>query len=202
MSRSVIQEVTTEADGFGAWRATVSFTHALSESDPRREFNLQAQMPNIRRAARKAIIDEITVREQKTNESESAARSRVSQSLGRLHIIGSQVDAMNRWHSIAFSERQTDEPAYGALRASADRIVSLLKKLKASRTRTEGLRLATQIRRQIGQIDRPGSKPITAIIDRNAELYDLLDKGVSDAAQRRELTTEVSDLGTALNRLL
>lgn len=206
MSRSVIEEVSTEADGFGLWLATVEFTHALSESDPRREFNLQAQLSNIRRAARKAIIDEIVAREQKMNESESAARARVSISLGRLHIIDSDVDAMNRWHSITLSEdsgnqRQSEDPVYEALQARSNRIVSLLKELRTSQARTEALGLATQIRRRIGQIDRPRSKNVPGIIDRNAELYDLIDREVSDAPQRRQLTTEISDLGRSLELL-
>lgn len=206
MSRSVIADVSTEADGFGLWLATVEFTHALSESDPRREFNLQAQLSNIRRAARKAIIDELVAREQKTNESESDARARVSVSLERLHIIDSDVDAMNRWHSITLSEspvrrRPPEDPILEALRSRSGRIVSLLKKLRTSQTRTEALGLATQIRRRIGQIDKPRSKSVPGIIDRNAELYDLIDKEVSDAPQRRQLTTEISDLGRSLELL-
>ena len=206
MSRSVIKEVRTEADGFGLWMATVEFTHALSESDPRREFNLQAQLSNIRRAARKAIIDELVAREQKTNESESAARARVSISLGRLHIIDSDVDAMNRWHSITLSEdsgnqRQSEDPVYEALQARSNRIVSLLKELRTSQARTEALGLATQIRRRIGQIDGPRSKGVSGIIDRNAELYDLIDREISDAPRRRQLTTEISDLGRSLELL-
>lgn len=51
--------VTTHADGFGNWHATVTFPHTLSESDPRPEFNLGAQWSRIRGLARRAIVREV-----------------------------------------------------------------------------------------------------------------------------------------------
>lgn len=97
-------QIKTFANGLGQWRAAVTFPHSLSETDYRRGYNLQRQLPNFRRKARLAIIDEITSREQKTTESFDEARARVKASLGNLRIVAQNIDSMNRWHGVTFGE--------------------------------------------------------------------------------------------------
>ena len=72
-------QISTFANGAGQWRATVTFEHTLSESDPRPEFNLGAQWATIRRRARQAIVRAITEREQ-------------------------NIDSLNRWHGVTLGE--------------------------------------------------------------------------------------------------
>lgn len=97
-------QISTFANGAGQWRAEVTFEHTLSESDPRPEFNLGAQWANIRRRARKAILREITEREQKTHETYAEALARCNASLGRLQVIEQHIDSMNRWHGVTLGE--------------------------------------------------------------------------------------------------
>ena len=97
-------QISTFANGAGQWRATVTFEHTLSESDPRSEFNLGVRWANIRRRARRAIVRAITEREQKTHESYAEARGRVNASLGRLQVIEQNIDSMNRWRGVTLGE--------------------------------------------------------------------------------------------------
>lgn len=101
---SVIETVTTSADGYGRWRAKVEFSRGLSESDPREEFNLGHHWPNIRRRARDAIVNELVAREQKTTETHLTAERRIRASLGRLEVAKQDIDSMNIWYGVTFSE--------------------------------------------------------------------------------------------------
>ena len=96
--------ITTYANEAGQWRAEITFDHTMSESDPRAEFNVARQMPNLRRRARRAIINAITEREQKTTETYSEARGRVAASLGRLRIIKQNINSINLWHGVTIGE--------------------------------------------------------------------------------------------------
>lgn len=97
-------EITAYADAYGRWAAEVSFPHTLSESDPRPEFNINHQLPGIRRQARTAIVRELTEREQKTTESWQEAAARVRASLPNLKVLTQNIDSMNRWHGITLGE--------------------------------------------------------------------------------------------------
>lgn len=99
----IVAAVSTYADGFGRWCASVTFVRTLSESDTRPQFNVAAQLRVIRRAARKALLTELLAREQKTHETEKEARTRLSRSL-RLEIAGHNIDSLNRWHGMTFRE--------------------------------------------------------------------------------------------------
>lgn len=101
---SVVNSVTTFADGFGRWQAHIGFSRTLSESDPRAEFNLNAQWKSIRARARTAIVAEIIAREQKTGETRSNAEHRVRMSLPKLVVIDQDIDSMNCWHGITLGE--------------------------------------------------------------------------------------------------
>lgn len=96
--------VNTYADYKGFWRAEIRFNNTKSYSDSRSGFNLYSAISYARRLARKAIIDEITAREQRTHESYEQARARVSDSLPRLHVIRQNIDSLNRWHGITLGE--------------------------------------------------------------------------------------------------
>lgn len=101
----IVESVCTTADGFGRWSATVHFAHTLSETDTRPQFNLDTRIRTIRRAARDAIVRELVLREQKTNESHAAAEQRVRKSL-RLEISDQIVDSLNRWRGITYREKE------------------------------------------------------------------------------------------------
>lgn len=203
MARSVIEKVITSANGFGLWSAKVVFAHTLSESDPRREFNIQAQLSNIRRAARKAIISELVAREQTVGESDASVRTRVSKSLGRLEITASDLDSMNCWHSITFSEpvRETPEDTIAELRRRSQLIVTLLKGLRTNVVRSSTIALAVQNHRRIDNLASDNTAATSALLDNNAALYDIVDAGIEDPVLRKELTTEISDFGTHLQRM-
>lgn len=203
MTRSVIEKTITSANGFGLWSAKVVFTHTLSESDPRREFNIQAQLSNIRRAARKAIINELVAREQTTNETEASARARVGKSLGRLEVTASDVDAMNCWHSITLGEPTTPDKmeTVAELRRRSELVITLLKGMRTSMTRGSCLALAIQNHRRIDNLGKENPRAVSAILSTNAELYDLVDAGVIDPVLRKQLTTEISDFGSQLERM-
>lgn len=97
--------VSTFTNGFGDWRARVDFSHTLSETDPREEFNLDVQWARIRRAARRAIVREIATREQTTRETLAMAESRVRETLPRLEVIEQHVwHSLNTWHGVTFGE--------------------------------------------------------------------------------------------------
>lgn len=96
--------VTTFTNGFGDWRARVDFSHTLSESDPREEFNLGTQWARIRRAARNAIVRELAEREQTTRETLAMAERRIRETLPRLDVIEQHVYADNTWHGITLGE--------------------------------------------------------------------------------------------------
>lgn len=101
---SVIETVTASADGYGTWSAHIEFSRGLSESDPREEFNLGHHWANIRRRARNTIVDELVAREQKTTETRLDAERRIRASLGRLQVAKQDIDSMNIWHGVTFSE--------------------------------------------------------------------------------------------------
>lgn len=101
----IVESVSTSADGFGRWSATALFTHTLSETDTRPQFNLGTRIPVIRRAARDAIVRELMLREQKVGESPDAVEQRVRKSL-RLEISGQIVDSLNRWRGITYREKE------------------------------------------------------------------------------------------------
>lgn len=103
-AQSLTLTVSTFTNGFGDWRARVDFSHTLSESDPREEFNIGAQWARIRRAARRAIVREIAEREQKTRETLAMAERRVREALPRLDVIERHVYADNTWHGITLGE--------------------------------------------------------------------------------------------------
>lgn len=96
--------VETFTNGFGEWRAVVNFSHTLSESDTRPEFNLDVQWPRIRRAARNAIVAEIAVREQRSRETFSEACARVRATLPRLNVIKQHVYGTGAWHGVTLGE--------------------------------------------------------------------------------------------------
>ncbi|WP_155838696.1 hypothetical protein [Arthrobacter castelli] len=100
----MISTINTFADGFGRWRALVIFTHSLSESDLRPEFNLGHRWPRLRARARAMILNDLVDREQKTGESRPDAELRVGQSLPRLVVIAREIDSLNRWHGVTFGE--------------------------------------------------------------------------------------------------
>ena len=97
-------QINTFANGAGQWRAQVTFDCALSESDPRPEFNLGAQWAPIRRRARQAVVRAIAEREQRTHESYAEARERVNASLGRLQVIDQSIDSLGRWRGVTLGE--------------------------------------------------------------------------------------------------
>jgi len=101
---SIVSRTSAWADTFGHWHARITFSHTLSESDPRAEFSLQRWWPRIRRIARDAIVHEITDREQKTGEPYAAAERRVRASLPRLVVVTQNVDSLGRWHGVTLSE--------------------------------------------------------------------------------------------------
>ena len=84
--------VTTHADGFGNWHATVTFPHSMSESDPRPAFNLGHNWGYLRRIARAAIVREVQ------------SRQSTPVHIKRLEVTGSKMDAQNCWHSVTFGE--------------------------------------------------------------------------------------------------
>lgn len=96
--------VNTYANSQGHWRAEVRFNNTKSYSDTRPGFNLHSAISYARRLARKAIVEEITAREQRTYETYEQARVRVSHSLPRLHVIRQNIDSLNRWHGITLGE--------------------------------------------------------------------------------------------------
>ena len=96
--------VATSANSFGMWRARIDFSHTLSESDNRPEFNLNFQWARIRRRARTAILSEIADREQKTGETRSDVETRVRASLRDLQVIEQHVYSDNTWHGVTLGE--------------------------------------------------------------------------------------------------
>lgn len=106
------EPVQTWADGFGLVHARVRFTAALSESDPHTPFNLEAQMPRIRSAARQAVIDFLTERGARTGESPDQTRERLRACVRiRPHRI--HADALNLIHGIEFIECSGEDPLEG-----------------------------------------------------------------------------------------
>lgn len=97
-------DVSTFTNGFGDWRAKVSFSHTLSDSDPREEFNLGAQWARIRRVARNAIVREIAGRERKPGESLKDAQSRVRGTFPNLDVIDQHVNVSGTWYGVTFGE--------------------------------------------------------------------------------------------------
>lgn len=97
--------VSTFTNGFGDWRARVEFSHTLSESDPREEYNLGAQWARIRRVARRAIVRAIAEREQTTRETLATAILRVTETLPRLAVIDARMSpGMNTWEGVTIGE--------------------------------------------------------------------------------------------------
>src|SRR5699024_6859544 len=101
---SVIDSISTSADGYGRWRAKVEFSRTLSESDPREEFSLHHHWPTVRLRARKAIVDELVQREQKTGECRGAAQRPLTHGLPNLVVISQDIDSMNCWHGVTLGE--------------------------------------------------------------------------------------------------
>lgn len=96
--------VTTFTNGYGDWRARVTFSHTLSENDPRPAFNLDAQWSRIRRAARRAIVREIAEREQRAREATSDVIARVNASLPRLSVIEQHAHGTGAWYGVTIGE--------------------------------------------------------------------------------------------------
>lgn len=101
---SIVESCQPFANGFGKWRAKITFTHSLSENDPRESFNVKSYWSRLRRRARRDIITELLSREQKTNETELEARGRISKSLGTLIVIEQNISAQNLWYGVTFGE--------------------------------------------------------------------------------------------------
>lgn len=100
-------EITTEVtlNGEGLVRVYVSFLPGgLSESDPRPEFNLQAQWPGIRRKARNAAVKFLAEREQKTTETFIQAKQRVRKTMGNLEVIKQNITSTNVWLGVTLGE--------------------------------------------------------------------------------------------------
>lgn len=99
-------KTTTEtwADGFGNWHARVEFEPALSVNDSRREFNLDAKWDTIRRAARRAILRELTEREQTTSETYGQAEARMRDYLKIEVETTSDRQGFGILHSVTFKE--------------------------------------------------------------------------------------------------
>lgn len=92
-------------NGEGLVRVYVSFAPGgLSESDPRPEFNLQAQWPSIRRLARSEAVKFLAEREQKTTETFAEAKSRVRASLPPLMVIKQNLASTNVWMGVTLGE--------------------------------------------------------------------------------------------------
>lgn len=96
--------IATYADGFGRWCAYVTFHPPLSGSDERAAHNLATQMPAARDAARRAITDELVIRERTTRETEDQARARITDSLPELRLIGKVKDAQGLTLSVTLGE--------------------------------------------------------------------------------------------------
>lgn len=108
MTTKIVESIQTRANGYGQVVAQIVFVHSLSESDNRPEFNIGARWGNLRKRARRAIVDFIVEREQKTTETRDEARKRISASLGNIEVAASDLDAMNRWWGVSFQEPRKD----------------------------------------------------------------------------------------------
>lgn len=100
---SVITDIVTYTDGFGAWRAHVLFTRPLFETASTPAFTLATHWPRIRTVARDAVIAELVAREQKTWETREAAERRIRTSLPALQIIERDVDN-GCWRGVTLGE--------------------------------------------------------------------------------------------------
>lgn len=105
MTTPILRTLSTHADGHGRWRAMLTFEHTLSENDPRPEYNLHHHWPALRRKARTAIVEQLALREQKSNENMATARTRMRRALAPLVVIDQYLDAENRWRGVTFGER-------------------------------------------------------------------------------------------------
>jgi hypothetical protein len=100
---SLIAGIVTYTDGFGAWRAHITFTRPLFTTGAMPAFTLATHWPRIRTAARDAIVAELTVREQKTWETRETAEHRVRASMPALVIIDRDVEA-GCWRGVTLGE--------------------------------------------------------------------------------------------------
>lgn len=97
--------ITTGANGFGLWRANITFNPPLSETaqlGPASD--LVRQWPAICQAARDAILDELVPREQKTGETEAQTRARLDDALPEMQLIEKKIDGMGLCTSVVFGE--------------------------------------------------------------------------------------------------
>lgn len=96
---------TTTVTETGKTRVHVSFASMLSPNDPRREFNLEAKLPYIKRRARQAYVAFWVEREQKTWETVEQAVIRVRESTAPLEIVAQGISpSTNLWYSITFGD--------------------------------------------------------------------------------------------------
>lgn len=100
----IVHESAAYANGFGKWRAALTFTHPLSKNNARDIYSLDHHWTHLRRRARKDIVDALVLREQKTNETTLQARTRISLALPPLIVIEQPMDSTNMCHSITFGE--------------------------------------------------------------------------------------------------
>lgn len=104
---TVVQDTTvnTYADGYGRWRAELTFPHPLSRRDTHPSKSLTHNWAGLRRKARTAIIEELVAREWKTNETPAHARWRIRQYLPNLTMIEHvTLDDKNLWIRVVFGE--------------------------------------------------------------------------------------------------
>lgn len=97
--------ITTHANGFGLWRAEITFNPPLSETaqlGPASD--LVTQWPAICLAAREAILDELVPREQKTNESLDEVRLRLEGTLPAMQILIKNTDSLGLCTSVTMGE--------------------------------------------------------------------------------------------------
>lgn len=97
--------VKTFANDSGLWRAEILFNCGKSPTDYRSQFNLRSAIDYSRKLARKAIVEEISVREQKTWESWDEVTKRVRESLPQLSVIKQNISpSTNVWYGITLGE--------------------------------------------------------------------------------------------------
>lgn len=95
-SSDVVESVVTATDGFGNWRARVALSRPIVPGD--------RCWPAVRRAARAAIIGELTAREQRTWETPAQTEHRLRQALPRLRVIGRDTDRSGAVRTVTLGE--------------------------------------------------------------------------------------------------
>lgn len=92
------------ADAHGRWWVEVTFPKPLSTTVHGTDNSLARHWPMIRRQARTALINKITEREQKTNETTDAARERVRTSMSSLRVLDQETRTDGKIYGITFGE--------------------------------------------------------------------------------------------------